>query len=559
MQETKTDFRYYLSALLLGIMIAGSISFFSSSLIYSFTNDSSGYIETAENWANGEGFKQSTDALNPIPYQPLGAHPPGYSTSIAGLITLGVPVKTGALLLPFLGWVFLPGIILFVLAPAIGNRVALLIGALTATSPGLAEIGLIALPDVFFMTLVIITIALLLRGTNDPIKFRLIFFSGVIAGLGYIFRNTGLPLFAAIAASLLFAPLLGIFSSRMSARIAATWFAGAATVIIPLFVRNLIVFGSIQPYHSAIDYFGFLKSFRIYLWSLFYDLTGFRFAADLAWDFKLLIVVLVSCAALLVITAQFKSVLRNKHLLFTGSVLFFYLCAGSSMIIIVRAIYPLSELTLIRHAMQYTWTIPALIAILIIPRKTGTDKPIARFSIQAILVVFILGHISYIAQTLEKEKLIQKSIHTHESLSAAAAALPPKWVLTNQIKYSISKNSGLIDFVNTLPKGTLIASNFAKVLNIETNRAVRRLHLQDFPSTQELAKNLRDFIASKDSPRLFVWIIIPTNEMLKADYLFWITFDRELPKNLGTIFKTNDLWVLTNNKDVINDTTQLAN
>ncbi|MDA9981279.1 glycosyltransferase family 39 protein [Gammaproteobacteria bacterium] len=540
-----TPFRFYFTALLLGVLITGTTTNFSSPVVYRFTNDSSGYIENAINLANGNGLRGSSSAFKPEPYVPLRHHPPGYSISIALLTTLGVNPKTAALTLPFLGWTLLPIAILFAMAPWVGYPLALMIGVLAATSPGVSEFSLVALPDVFFMTLVVFSLGLLLRGIKGEENPRVIFISGCIAGLGYTLRNTGLPLFAAGLATFLSAFLLNIFSAKRSFHLGLTWFAGVAVTVVPLITRNLIVFGDVQPYQFDTIDFGYLRSLRLYLWSSFYDLTGFRFAADLAWDFKLFVIALAPLIAVILIITRYKDLLSNKNLQFTGLLLFFYLCAGSAMIIIVRARYPLSEMILIRHAMQYTWLIPALVAVLIAPIGLTPYKSIPAVTLAAFLSTFMVGHINYIASALEKENTIQNAVRTLGTFKAAIDELPADWILTNQIKLAISTNSNLLGFVRELPENAFITSNFSQVLKLETGRSVRLLDPNDESNDRVFFDRLNNLLATKDPSIPFYWILLPTNGMLRKNDNPWVRFEENLPKQLFTIQKTDSLWIVT--------------
>ena len=74
-----------------------------------------------------------------------------------------------------------------------------------------------------------------------------VFFSGVMAGYSYLLRFIGVTLILSIAAGLVLSIFLKIIPVKGFIKTARFYFFGILLVVIPYFVRNIVVLKSILP------------------------------------------------------------------------------------------------------------------------------------------------------------------------------------------------------------------------------------------------------------------------------------------------------------------------
>ena len=503
----------YTSAIVAGVVAVLVIVWLVHPLRYPFANDTAGYLQEAVNFVAGKGLRRwvgwpdSGVMLAPSPY-----FPPGYAIAIATAISLGLSPKAGALAIAWGAWALLVPAILFALRPIVsGTLIPILIGLIVVTSPGLYEWGYQALSDGPALLLSILCVGALLRGTRDqPHAWQWAVASGILAGMAYAVRNAAVILPITAIGSFAAATALGMLDFRGAARRACIWGLGFAAVLVPLLVRNVSEFGALQPYfvhHGATEY-GWIRAIRVVLWSGLLDLSGSREVAEVAWNFKLILLIGLPIAAILVwVGVRFWSAASEDQ--WIGVItLGLFVVLGLAMVTVGRVRFDWVETTLTRYVMQYSWAILGLAVCLF--TGPGLAAGAMRYSFLAILVPVFLYHIQYIQEDISRESLIAQAFLEKKNFEEAAASLVNKeWILTNQIRMAISRDIWLKEYITEIPQDVQVSSNFASTLYIETGRIVRPVQLFRAEST---------WTVQPIGTRRQVFVLLPTNLILRGPH-----------------------------------------
>jgi hypothetical protein len=487
------------------------------SLIYPYSNDSRFYIQQAENFMTGHGFSSAPFGLASLDLDrtPSAVFPPGYPALIAGVSLFGIPLPFAAVVVSWISWALLGGLVTFSLTPLTGGTIAVSVAILTLLSPGTFEFGYPARSDVPFLVMIIASAGMLFRAFADQKTSAIVVLSGILAGAAYLVRNAGLALFPAVLTTYFVALVLGITSRYDALRSAALWFCGVALVVVPLAVRNLMVFGKVQPYlgsHEPSE-FTFLRSARAYAWSLLLDLTGSQVAAAIVWDRVLIVLIGIPLLCFLSY-GLWKFYVKAQcavrlGIWFAG----FYVLFGSAMVITGRANFDWVETSLVRHVIQYNWLILALLFVALrgvfIGKEAGSAVPLVT------ALILLVGHGFYVTQFLHRERVIYQAFQKHADLSAAVQAVPnQQWVLTNQLKMSFAHDSELLRRIQNLPPNAFIISNYGSFLTLETGRDIREMNLGHIPASGCL-QDLVKAGATVSATRPFYLAILPNNRMIR--------------------------------------------
>lgn len=497
----------YWLALLFGIVSTCIYLLTTSDAIYHYTPDTVAYVEASANLANGRGLTItpgvadiSSDAT------PLRLFPPGFALGIAGLSVLGIAPADGALMLAWLSWALLPAALLFCLAPATGRTAALVIAALVVFSPGVILTGRSALSDVPFLILVLLSFGMLLRSLQSPRTTTLLLASGATLGAAYWMRNAAVAAILAVTATFVLMAALRALSLRESAVRMIAWGAGLALVITPLLARNYVHFGSFQPYEMPASDVGLITNIRTFVAALFHDLSGSStFGRAIGWDIRALIAV---GAALLALAAYPLMSTWNKRPLAAQAAIILlagYFAFGAAMVIYARTKYQWGEPINLRHVIQYTWIIPALItaAYTTAPKRRATHAALA-----AVTVLFMLRAQDALAD-YDHQARMTALLHSAPPAQAVAQLPDPGWIMTGPLKKTYFSDTRLAQFVGSLPSNTYLVSNYADVLRLSTGRQIRFLY------DCENASSTLERLAARAAERPIVAILLPRNEDLK--------------------------------------------
>jgi hypothetical protein len=505
-------------ALLLGIGVAAVwlLVTVSLPLRYPLANDTAGYVEEAVNFLSGKGLARTgdwSDVSGELAVSPL--FPPGFPLMVATLSAIGLAPREAALAAAWSAWILFFPAAFFAVRPLFMRLwPAASVAVAAGVSPALYDWGFQALSDGTALLLSTLSIGALIRAAGSQSKrWHWAVVSGVTAGAAYTVRNAAIILpavaFGTFAASI----VLRALPARVAAGRLLIWGAAAAVAVSPLLARNVFVFGAVQPYFSsmgAVD-FGWLRAFRLVLWSELLDLTGLRAVAQLAWNAPWLLAAAVPVAAVLATLSArwWKTAPPHERVAAAGLTLFAVL--GFALITSGRARFDWVETELTRHVMQYSWAVLALIGAVALGGGTSRPGVAASTAFAAVLASLMAGHGWFIVRDLQREATIAAAFSIAPSFADAAASLErPDWILTNQIRLAIGRDEALKRFVRSLPPKAHVVSNFAETLSLEAARPVR-----PFPATGLQLAQL-DHIARQLPPerRPLVAILLPTSRTL---------------------------------------------
>lgn len=500
-----TLFGFVLLAILISLMLP---------LQYPFANDTAGYIQEAQHFLQGDGLLRGTRWYDTSKeFAPFPLFPPGYAIEIAGFSKLGLSLPHAALAIAWLSWLLLLPAVAFAVRPLVGRWPSIAIGVLVVSSPGFVKYGYLALSDTGMTLFSVLSLGILLRqDCSKRTSWRAIMLSGLLAGCAYALRNAAAVLPLTVIAFLGVSLLTRQLSLRASFTSGLLWGAGFAALALPLFYYNLQTFGSIQPYFSAhgATEFGVLKAFRISLWSTLFDISAWRFVANMAWSLMAMMLLLLPVGLFLLGVGwqrwrQSARTFRPALLL-----LLLYMSIGFAMIVWGRSRFDWIEVTLIRQLMPYSW---AILAAVVWALQPLADKPDHKaHTLTGLLLVagllLMAGRLNIIWSDLQREAAIQATVKANGY--ASAASLFPGVVLTNRIKQNTSQDHDLIDLLRTLPDNAHIVSNHGPMLSLETGR-----HIRSFDPTP---KNLAALVSLRPelTDRALILVMIPSNEILRS-------------------------------------------
>lgn len=528
----------------IGVVIVLVCSLLFGPLVYPFSPDSSVYIEVVRNFLAGHGL-----VLTPAPgqydleYEPLRLFPPGYPLLIALVAAFGLSPADVALWLSRLGWALLPWAAFFCLRPAMAAKWAMVIAVMAALSPGLLGNGYKALSDAPFLVMILVSFGLLLRSVNEHWSAGPILLAGLVTGLAYTVRNAGLAVIIAVTATFLLAVILKLLPLREAFLRLMVWTTGVALVVIPQWIWSFIAFGKLQAYTMPPSEIGLLENARTFFQMLLVDLSGSSTLGLLAWDAKLFILAGLGFSA--VAYFGLRAGWREWGTAEKFSIMLFvlYLTTGGAMVIVARSIYQWGEVINLRHVMQYSWLVMAICVMLTANRAERLDHKMVAIVVIVVGLLFV-GRVNYWVGEWRREALIQQALRSEAYPERAMAKLPDvSWVMTNQLKLSLFRDEKLARQVRRLPYDAYIISNYADVLKITTERAVRGLDSVVPAEARRLLENVLDHFG-KNRP-VYV-LLFPNNRMLKeAPKQDWArNYLDPLPQGFSIVCRTPGMLLL---------------
>jgi len=213
-----------------------------------FSWDSAPYIEVATSLLSGRGLSHRvTFGLDAEIWEPLSLWPPGYSVLIAFFQLLGLSGPASCRSASFFAAASGVAVIGFICFRLFRWPLAMALLATMTTSYAFQLISTQCLSDGLFLALAASSIACLLHWTyaHNPSP-AVIFGAGLLAGAAWTTRNVGIALVLATAA---FLTLHVLWLSRSQVlKLGAVWLAGFVVLALPFAIRNLVTFGTLNPY-----------------------------------------------------------------------------------------------------------------------------------------------------------------------------------------------------------------------------------------------------------------------------------------------------------------------
>lgn len=506
---------HYALALLTGVLAVTWYAAEPAGIRYPHTPDSSAYVEAARHVLAGQGLVTSAALGDAAATAPLALFPPGFPLLVAAVSALfDTPPALAAVALSWISWALIPLALLFALAPVLDRRAVHLLAVLVVASPGLAEVGWLALSDTAFLLAVIGSFGFLLRASQAPQQRApaAMLAAGLLCGVAYVLRNSGTAVFAAT----IFAFAVLVAARAIALRTAlvrlAWWAAGAATMLLPLWARNLAVFGTLQPYRMPASDVGLIENIRSYLQAMLLDLSGAEAIGMLAWDgARLVTLAMLGLAAAWVARPRLRRAWaragETERLAFV--LLAAYAAAGACMVILARTLYQWGEPINLRHVIQYDWALLALAAITLAALRS---RPVAVLALAG-AVLLAGARWAHNDARLDGERATYAAVTEEADPVQALARQPNRGVMfTNKIRLVVARNRPLMDEIAALPASTVVVSNLHEVLRIETGRSIYPLWIG---GECEAARIVREVAAVAGSADLRV-LIFPKNELLRS-------------------------------------------
>lgn len=536
----------YASLFVAGAVLVSIYTSVIAPLIYPFiTGDSSQYLEAARNVKAGAGLmvtaklqQYDTDLV------PLRIFPPGYPLVIAIVSYLGLPVASAALWVSRLSWMIAPVATVFCLRNFLGTHVAIMCGLLVVASPGLAHVGLRAMSDATFLVITLFGFGLLVRSVRSQTPDRLVVVSGLLAGVGYAFRNAGTAVLVAGLASLAAAAITGVLGPRGALRRALVWLGGALLVVGPLWIRNVTVFGRLQPYTMPPSELGLLRNARSFLGSLLMDVTSARFVAEIAWDYRRLLVLAPLMVLGFAVGWKYRWPGWRPEVRFTAVLLVLYLTAGSCMVVLARTIYRWGEPITERFVIQYSWTVLALVFALLGGEGLRRGSKTWMTTV-VVFVALLIGRGAHLAELVQREAAVQEALATPGDLATRVGRLPQRRV--DILQGVFAKDEVILNLVRELPAGAFLASNFADVFRIETERRVRDLPLLTRERWASAETLLEEVAVKVPASRPVYIVVLPSYDLLagSAGMGWQEALTSALPTTLAVARRTQTMLLLT--------------
>lgn len=386
---------FVIAAMLAAVLL---VHLFVRAPVYPYTPDSAGYIEQARNLvAHGKAISGPYDLSEDVAL-PSRLFPVGFAVVLAALSLTGIEPATLATATGWAAAVALPLLLFAAFRRVVGEWSALVVAVLSALSPGILTFAGFALSDLLALLLAVGAIGLALNDQRAATWFA----AGVLAGLSYAIRNASLALLMAFAMYFAWQFFFPFERKRPVERFLA-FAIGVAVFVIPVLVRNLWVFGELNPYQMAPSTVGVEQNVRAYIQEFVYDFTAVRNVGRLvAWSAPGLAAAGVILLLLLYSLRQRVHrlpAIRRDALVLCGA----YTLLGAAVVIAARSRYEWGELINTRHTLQVIPFFAVTLLVLWPIEVPGRIGPVRR-GWQGIVAVICAIHVMY-ASVLDGQRI----------------------------------------------------------------------------------------------------------------------------------------------------------
>jgi hypothetical protein len=372
------EYTVYSLALFAGLC-AAIISFYAQFFPYSY--DSANYIEQARSFLARGVFEVSPNRFELIPYKtdnfiipyrtiepntvfvPDKLFPPGYPLLIAiSSILFQTSVEKIAPFLSLAALFLLPLVIVFSFHGIIGRWNSFWVGILVTFTPVTIGLGYLAYSDTLSLLLVIFAVNRLLVAENKASSW---FYLGLLTGFSYLIRNGNLALLISIILFLFWYMVVEPENRKQILKNTLYWLSGNALFIVPWLIRNILVFGKLQPYYMRPSTVGLYDNTHDFIYAQLENTIAFSQLDSLIVNNLSGIVLLVMIITILlhqVITGWHKwQKIEQKTFLISVA----YTVIGASMTIVARTKYQWGSNIDPRYALPYSCFIFATLVIIL--------------------------------------------------------------------------------------------------------------------------------------------------------------------------------------------------
>ena len=382
----------YNLAVLIGLC-AATIAYFMP--VFPYTPDSACYIEQARGlMARGVFESGLYGTENPsATFVPDPLFPPGYPILIALFsLLLPVPPEVVALFLSLIALALIPVCMVFSFRRIVGAEAALIIGLLLVFTPAIVRWGNVASTDILSLLLVIFCMGLVLKAGDRLMAW---FVAGLLIGFAYLLRNANLAFVLSLCGLMVWSIVFDAENRRKKIVSASVWLLSFSVVVAPWMIRNLMVFGKIQPYSMPPSSVGFIENSHAFIEAQLHVLLLLADLDTFLARNALGIIGLVIVLALLVwqVLTTWKSWQKIEQQAFIIATL--YCILGAAIVIAARTKYQWGELISERHALPYLFSLLVVLALIL---KNSTVKISRRWLGLVLVSGLLLTRIYYIPQ-----------------------------------------------------------------------------------------------------------------------------------------------------------------
>lgn len=323
---------------------------------WTFSWDTAAYLETANSLHDGRGLShRAIHGIGPEIWEPLTLWPPGYPFLIAAVMLLGVPATTASLVVS-IGCAAIAIVLLSLISLRFVKwHVAAPLVAAIAASTAFQSISAQTLSDSAYYMWTLASVFCMLEWTRrGAAGWRWLFAAGVFAGAGWLTRNVALALFLATGLFLLMQLVWRRLADVVKA--GAIWAAGAAILVVPLLIRNIVEFGSLNPYYQPPSKVSLGENLQLAMEVVARDLTTSDFVATVS-EFAVASVIVLAGVALWLL-AKRHGLRAIPELARRQGPLLFVLCYAALyfvMVVVARSTYNWGEQISSRYMAQMYW------------------------------------------------------------------------------------------------------------------------------------------------------------------------------------------------------------
>lgn len=417
---------------------------------FPYSPDSAHYFEQARSLIHGGTALETPYGLDAGGPRPSTLFPIGYPVALALVSLPGFDPAASALALSRIAGLLLPLLLFVGFRNALGDVRAMLLAGLGSLSPGVLLYATLGTSDLLALLLAVATIGLIL---NARTRSRLVL-GGIFAGSAYAIRNAHLALLLAVALYYVYRLATQGAQRREILLDASAFLLGATLILAPVLLRNIMLFGALNPYEMAPSTLSVPHNIRTYVQEAIYDLTASRpLGIFLGWSVAGAVVLVgagASAAWFLRHAWKRLAPARRNALVLCAA----YAAIGAGVVIAARSRYEWGEMINIRHTLQYT---PILWAACLAALPVHAPRLRPGFvALPASMLLVGTLHLAYAAAPHDLLTRQQKS-------KAAMAA------------YAVGK----AHFCT--PANALMASNWGYVFPVLCGTAVRNIDMETFP------------------------------------------------------------------------------
>lgn len=484
MNTPKEDFGpkwHYAIAILLGAAIVASFVMTTLPLVDLYRHfDTSHYLEAIRNFLAGKGLLVST-GINKLPVatEPMALWPPGYPLIVAfGSKFFGIDPMWLAPRFNWACWALIPCALLFTLRPVLNNWITHLVGILVMLSPAATALGWQPMSDVPFLLLTIVALGLLFRGSFPNARPGILLLSGFVGALAYSVRNVGVALFASVVGTYIILVFFKFLRPREALQRMVYWGGGALLILVPLLVRNILMFGRLQPYQMPPSSLGLLINIHYFFVAVLGDILSPRLPNTILWNNAVLAAIVLGL--LILIAVNRKALMRlwigwskeRKEMLI---LLACNLLVGAAAVILARSLYQWNETIGQRHILQYDWILIAGTALLL-DRAGG--MPRKALIIASIPLVIIFGiRIFNTRHEILLDQLRYRAISEVSDPATLLGIMRSPDDFNDVVHLAISRDRGLTNAIDKLPENTILVSNDSDFIRVNAARASHEISL----------------------------------------------------------------------------------